>query len=48
MSKSRMICGIGLAVYMVGLYTFAGIYFRKDIKAWLRRKFRKDKEDTDG
>lgn len=33
--------GVALAVYLVGLYTIAGIVFRKDIREWLRRKTRK-------
>ena len=41
MSKSRIIMGAALVLYMVGLYAIAGIVFRKDLRAWFRRKFRK-------
>ena len=41
MSKSRIIMIFALVAYMVGLYTFGAIFFRKDIKEWIQRKFRK-------
>ena len=42
MSGTRLFALILVVTEIVGLYTFAAIYFRKDIIAWLRKRLRKD------